>query len=163
MFSGYTINILGDEDQNSHRCKAYSYYSSPSTHNGLIWASRIAHVAYVPEVFDYEEVVSWCVLTFSFGLFCLPCNIFHLLPHGKLVITINFTTRMGSYDLFHLKNYGFLSCWGATLEQCQRQEHECCSPTSSQGFIPLWNHSLVSLSPQVFLKILRLRQRTLTF
>jgi hypothetical protein len=79
------------------------------------------------------------------------------------VRTINFTTRMGSYVLLHLKNYGLLSCWGATLERCQRQEQECCSPASSQGFIPLRNHSPVSLSPQVFRKILRLRQRTLTF
>jgi hypothetical protein len=39
-------------------------------------------------------VVSWCVLTFSFELFCLPCNVFHLLPHRKLVRTINFTARL---------------------------------------------------------------------
>jgi hypothetical protein len=39
-------------------------------------------------------VVSWCVLTFSFGLFHLPCNVFRLLPHGKLVRTINFTAGL---------------------------------------------------------------------
>jgi hypothetical protein len=125
LFSGYTINILGGEDQNSQWCKAYSYYSSPSTQNEVIWTSgiaraacvpevfackegvswspstqneviwtsRIARAGCVPEVFDCKEVVSWCVLTFSFGLFRLPYNVFSLLPHGKLVRTINFTAR----------------------------------------------------------------------
>ena len=45
--------------------------------------------------------------------------------------------------------------------QCQGQE--CCSPASSQGIIPLRNHSLVSLSPQVFHKMLILSEPTLTF
>jgi hypothetical protein len=79
------------------------------------------------------------------------------------VRTINFTTRMGSYVLLCLKNYGLLSCWGATLEPCQHQEKACCSCASRQGFIPLRNHSLVSLLSQVFDKILILRQRALTF
>jgi hypothetical protein len=34
---------------------------------------------------------------------------------------------------------------------------------SSQIIIPLWDHSLVSLSPQVFHKMLRLSKPTLTF
>jgi hypothetical protein len=59
MFSGYTINILRDKDQNSHWCKAYSYYSSPSSQNRVIWAYGIACAACVPEFFSYKEGVSW--------------------------------------------------------------------------------------------------------
>jgi hypothetical protein len=59
LFSGYTINILGDEDQNSHWCKEYSYYSSPFAQKRLIWASGIARAACVPEVFSCKEGVSW--------------------------------------------------------------------------------------------------------
>jgi hypothetical protein len=36
-----------------------------------------------------------------------------------------------------------------------------CSSTSNQVFTPLWTHFLVSLSAQVFCKILRLRHQTL--
>jgi hypothetical protein len=69
-------------------------------------------------------VVSWCVLTFSFGLFRLPCNVFRLLPHKNLVRTINFTARMGSYVLLHLKN-GFLSCWGGSIGGCCGMSCSC--------------------------------------
>jgi hypothetical protein len=61
LFCGDTINILGGEDQNSQWSKAYSYYSSPSTQNEVIWTSGIARAGCVPEVFDCKEVVSWCV------------------------------------------------------------------------------------------------------
>jgi hypothetical protein len=59
LFSGDTINILGVEDQNSQWSKAYSFYSSPSTQNEVIWTSGIARAACVPEVFSCKDVVSW--------------------------------------------------------------------------------------------------------
>jgi hypothetical protein len=59
LFSGDTINILGAEDQNSQWSKAYSFYSSPSTQNEVIWTSGIARAAYVPKVFSCKHVVSW--------------------------------------------------------------------------------------------------------
>jgi hypothetical protein len=40
--------------------RAYSYYSSPSSQNEVIWTSGISCVGHVPQVFDCKEVVSWC-------------------------------------------------------------------------------------------------------
>jgi hypothetical protein len=60
QFCGDTMNIFGREDQNFQWSRAYSYYSSRSTQNEVIWTSRIARVGCVPEVFDCKEVVSWC-------------------------------------------------------------------------------------------------------
>jgi hypothetical protein len=99
QFCGDIVNIFGREDQNFQWSRAYSYYSSPSAQNEVIWTSGIAHAGCVPEVFDCKEVVSWCVERYI----------------------------------------------------------------SSQRIIPLWDHSHVSLSPQVFRKMLRLSEPTLTF
>jgi hypothetical protein len=99
QFCGDTVNIFGREDQNFQWSREYSYYSSCSTQNEVIWTSGIARVGCVPEVFDCKEVVSWCA-----------------------------------------KNY-----------------------ISSQRIIPLRNHSPVSLSPQVFRKMLRFSEPRLTF
>jgi hypothetical protein len=60
QFCGDTTNIFGCEDQNFQWSRAYSYYSSPSGQNKIIWTSGISHVGCVPEVFDYKELVSWC-------------------------------------------------------------------------------------------------------
>ena len=60
QFCGDTMNIFGSKDQNFQWSRAYSYYSSHSTHNEVIWTSGIARAGCVPEVFDYKEVVSWC-------------------------------------------------------------------------------------------------------
>jgi hypothetical protein len=65
----------------------------------VIWTYRIACAGYVPEVFDYKEVASWCTEKY------IP----------------------------------------------------------SQRIIPLRDHSHVSLSPQVFRKMLKLSEPTLTF
>jgi len=65
----------------------------------VIWSSRIARAGYIPEVFYYKEVVSWC---------------------AEKYIPI-------------------------------------------QRIIPLCDHFLVSLSPQVFHKMLKLSEPTLTF
>jgi len=78
---------------------AYSYYSSCSTQNEVIWTSGISHAGCIPVVFYCKEVVSWCAEKYI----------------------------------------------------------------SSQRIIPLCNHSLVSLSPQVFRKMLKLLEPTLTF
>jgi hypothetical protein len=99
QFCGDTVNIFGREDQNFQWSRAYSYYSSPSAQNEVIWTSGIARAGCVPEVFDCKEVVSWCAERYI----------------------------------------------------------------SSQRIIPLWDHSPVSLSPQVFRKMLRLSEPTLTF
>jgi hypothetical protein len=99
QFCGDTVNIFGREDQNFHWFKAYSYYSSCSVHNEVIWTSKIAHAGCVPEVFDCKEVVSWCAEKYI----------------------------------------------------------------SSQRILPLCDHSSVSLSPQVFCKMLILSEPTLTF
>jgi hypothetical protein len=58
---GDTLNIFWREDQNFQRSIAYSYYSSPSAQKEVIWISGIAHARCVPEVFDYKEIVAWCV------------------------------------------------------------------------------------------------------
>jgi hypothetical protein len=55
-----TMNIFRREDQNFQWSKAYSYYSSHSTQNEVIWTFGIACAGSVPEVFDCKEVVSWC-------------------------------------------------------------------------------------------------------
>jgi hypothetical protein len=39
--------------------REYSYYSTPSTQNQVIWTSGIAHAGCVPEVFECKEPVSW--------------------------------------------------------------------------------------------------------
>jgi hypothetical protein len=99
QFCGDTVNIFGCEDQNFQWSRAYSYYSSRSAQNEVIWTSGIARAGCVPEVFDCKEVVSWCAEKYI----------------------------------------------------------------SSQRIIPLRDHSPVSLSPQVFRKMLRLSEPTLTF
>ena len=58
---GYTFNIFEREDQNFQWSREYSYYSSHSTQNEVIWTSRIALAGCVPEVFECKEVVSWCI------------------------------------------------------------------------------------------------------
>jgi hypothetical protein len=96
---GYNFKIFGREDQNFQWSRAYSYYSSPFAKKEAIWMSKIARLGCVPEVFDYKELVSWCV--------------------GKYI--------------------------------------------PSQRMIPLWNLSLVILLPQVFHKMMKLPEPTLTF
>jgi hypothetical protein len=131
LFSGDTINILGGEDQNSQWCKAYSYYSSPSAQNEVIWTSGIARATCVPEVFSCKEVVSWSPST------------------QNEVIWTSGIARAGCVpEVFDCKE---------VVSWCAER------PISSQRIIPLRNHSLVSLSPQVFHKMLRLSQPTLTF
>jgi hypothetical protein len=93
------MNIFEREDHNFQWFRAYSYYSSPSIQNEVIWTSGIARAGCVPKVFDCKEVVSWCAERYI----------------------------------------------------------------SSRRIIPLRDHSLVSLSPQVFCKMLRLLEPTLTF
>jgi hypothetical protein len=41
--------------------RAYSYYSSPPAQKYVIWASKITLTGCVPEVFDYKELVAWCI------------------------------------------------------------------------------------------------------
>ena len=60
-FCGDTLNIFGHEDHNFQWSRAYLYYSSSLAHKYVIWASRMAHVGCVPEVFDCKEIVAWCV------------------------------------------------------------------------------------------------------
>jgi hypothetical protein len=57
---GDIVNIFGCEDQNFKWSREYSYYSSPSAQNEIIWTSGITRVGCVPEVFDCKELVSWC-------------------------------------------------------------------------------------------------------
>jgi hypothetical protein len=99
QFCGDTLNIFGREDQNFQWSRAYSYYSSPPAQKDVIWASGIARVGCVPEVFDCKELVAWCVEKY----------------------------------------------------------------VPSQRIIQLQDHSLISLSPQVFRKMLKLPEPTLTF
>jgi hypothetical protein len=40
----------------------------------VIWTSEITHAGYVPEVFDYKEVVSWCVEKFIPGQIIIPLH-----------------------------------------------------------------------------------------
>jgi hypothetical protein len=94
-----TLNIFGKEDQNFQWSRAYSYYSSSYAHKEVIWTSKIARAGCVPEVFDYKEMVSWCVEKY------IP----------------------------------------------------------SQWIIQLQYHSPISLSPQVFHKMLNLPEPTLTY
>jgi hypothetical protein len=98
-FCGDTVNIFGCEDQKFHWSRAYSYYSSHSDQNELIWTSQIARAGCVPKFFYCKEVISWCTEKYI----------------------------------------------------------------SSQRIIPLHDHSPVSFSPQVFRKMLRLSEPTLTF
>jgi len=60
QFCGDTINILGRQDQNFQWSREYSYYSSRSAQNEVIWTSGIALAGCVHEVFDCKELVSWC-------------------------------------------------------------------------------------------------------
>jgi hypothetical protein len=69
---GYTVNIFGREDQNFQWSKEYSYYSSPSTHNEVIWTYGISRAGCVPEVFDCKEVVSWCVEKYISSQIIIP-------------------------------------------------------------------------------------------
>jgi hypothetical protein len=54
------MNIFGHEDQKFQCSRAYSYYSSPTAQNEVIWTSGIARAGYVPEFFDCKESVSLC-------------------------------------------------------------------------------------------------------
>ena len=72
QFCGDTMNIFRREDQKFQWSRAYSYYSSPSVQNTIIWTSGIAHVGYVPEVFDCKELVSWCVDKYIPGQRIIP-------------------------------------------------------------------------------------------
>jgi hypothetical protein len=77
----------------------YSYYSSPSAKKEVIWTSLIARAGCVPKIFDYKELVAWCIEKY------IP----------------------------------------------------------SQKIIQLQDHSPISLSPQVFCKMLNLIEPTITF
>jgi len=59
---------------------------SPSTQNEIIWTSGIARASYVPEVFDYKEVVSWCTER--------PVSIQRIIPplnHSCFFVTLGFS------------------------------------------------------------------------
>jgi hypothetical protein len=99
QFCGDTSNIFWREDQNFQWSRVYYYYSSPSTKKEVIWTSEISRAGCVPEVFDYKELVAWCIEKY------IP----------------------------------------------------------SQHIIQLQDHSPISLSPQVFRKMLKLPEPTLTF
>jgi hypothetical protein len=72
QFCGDTVNIFGREDQNFQWSRAYSYYSSPSAQNEIIWTSGIARAGCVPEVFDCKELVSWCADKYISGQRIIP-------------------------------------------------------------------------------------------
>jgi hypothetical protein len=72
QFCGDTVNIFGREDQNFQWSRAYSYYSSPSTQNEIIWTSGIARAGCVPKVFDCKELVSWCADKYISGQRIIP-------------------------------------------------------------------------------------------
>ena len=68
------MNILRHEDQNFQWSRAYSYYSTSSVENQVIWTSRIAHEGCVPEVFDCKDLVSWCVDKFITYQIIIPLH-----------------------------------------------------------------------------------------
>jgi hypothetical protein len=72
QFCGDTVNIFGHEDQNFEWSMAYSYYSSPSTQNKIIWTSGIAHASCVPEFFECKDLVSWCADKYILGQRIIP-------------------------------------------------------------------------------------------
>jgi hypothetical protein len=72
QFCGNTVNMFAEEDQRFQWSKAYFYYSSHFTENEVIWTSGIARAGYVPEVFDYKEVVSWCTKKYIPGQRIIP-------------------------------------------------------------------------------------------
>jgi hypothetical protein len=60
QFCGDTVNTFGHEDQNFHWSREFSYYSTPTVENQVIWTFGIAHASCVPKVFYCKDLVSWC-------------------------------------------------------------------------------------------------------
>jgi hypothetical protein len=56
-----TLNIFCCEDHSFQWSRVYSYYSSPPAQKDVMWTLGISHAGCVPEVFNYKELVAWCV------------------------------------------------------------------------------------------------------
>jgi hypothetical protein len=69
-----TVNTFRLNDHNFHWSREFSYYSTPTPENQVIWTSRIAHAGCVPEVFDCKNLVSWCVDKFIIDQRIIPLH-----------------------------------------------------------------------------------------
>jgi hypothetical protein len=115
---------------------------SPSAQNKVIWTSRISHADCVPEVFDCKEVVSWCVLTFSFRAFSLALQQFFSSSSREACENYQFYHEEGSYLLLRLKNSGLLSYWVGSFERCCRMSYSWqwwsgIGQSSHRGLFPI--------------------------
>jgi hypothetical protein len=65
---GDTINSFGREDHRFQWSRSYWYYSSlppPERNVNQIWTSGISQAGCVLEVFDFKELISWCIDKFD--------------------------------------------------------------------------------------------------
>jgi hypothetical protein len=65
---GDSINSFGREYHRFQWSRAYKYYSSLQPlerKSNQIWTSEITSVGCVPEVFDYKELILWCIDKFD--------------------------------------------------------------------------------------------------
>jgi hypothetical protein len=63
-FCGDTINSLARKDKNFHWLTSYQWFLNKileEKKKNRLWTTGLVNVGCVPEVFDFKELVSWCI------------------------------------------------------------------------------------------------------